>query len=160
MLNKIEEYLSDAGKMSSLVCDFAHYHLKGFWFGSSHGSHPRGVIRNSILFQDGWNSNNYVYIKIPDKPGIEFHAAENAPTCMTATDTPHPKEGKLHTVWRCGKWATDDENIKKLVIKTLEELISELEAAKKEKIKREKKKKKEDEAELQRKKKELKNNWS
>lgn len=158
-MEKEHEAFSDAEKMSSLICDFSHTGLDGHWYGSSHGFHPRGIIRNGILFQDEWNSNNYTYIKIPDSPDIQFTTPEYCPTAWHSNATPEPIEGELTTIWARGKWGEVDDRIKIKVIKTFNQLMSELAVAKDKIIKKEQNEKRSREQEAIAKKVALTNAW-
>ena len=80
--------------------------LAGFWSGSAFRDHPRGIIRERMIFTNKWNVHNYCDVKVITDPdakvimGCQQSAAHGNPY-------PSVDRGELVTVYKDGRWVAE-----------------------------------------------------
>ena len=154
-----QELFESAKKMREFIDDAFNYEVEGYWSGSTHGYHPRGFLRDDILFVDEWHVNNYCYIYIVTERGCGWLKAQSNPRSIGGRPVPQPETGEKIQAWGTGSWSKKGpwcETIDKLITQVRQEI----EVKKKEKQEADQEKVDQEKKDRDRKEKDLVDQWS
>ena len=118
-----------AQQFHDIVASAAEYKLCGAWHGSGFRHHPRGVIRNNIIFQADWSVHHYCSASVILDPSSPIIAPISAPASHHNRTSPTPERGGTLRVYWSGSWSGDDGPWRQIIINVLADLSAEISAA-------------------------------
>jgi len=94
----------EVSRFNRIVSEAARLKLPGHWHASSHGFHPRGVIRRPYILTDRWNTNGYCSAHVLTVPDSELKQTCDWPTYSHSKTFPEPLEGDAIAIYDTGRW--------------------------------------------------------
>jgi len=104
--------------------------VAGHWSGSAFGHHPKGIMRERMVFTNEWNTNNYCSVRVMTDPEAKLVLGCQEPA---AHGNPNPtvSSGELVTVYRNGWWISEGPWCERIcaILEDVKSEIKELAAA-------------------------------